>query len=98
MRTLENIPDMNASIVLALAAAPLGCACIYLASPHQRWRDRAWPAGPARGLGGLLLAISLFALGQGMQAVTAAFVFVTFLMLLFALLPYLGALVSPRRR
>lgn len=88
---------MNASTLLALAAALAGGASLYLASPHQRWRATPWPVGPARALGAALLALSLFAFAQGMQATTAAFAFVTTLMLVLAVLPYVGALLTLRR-
>jgi hypothetical protein len=88
---------MNALHILAFATATGGCAALYLASPNQRWRTAPWPAGPARAVGAGLLALSLLAFGQVMQATTAAFSFATWLMLVFTLLPYAGALLSLRR-
>lgn len=79
-------------LALAFALALAGCASLYLASPNQRWRPQPWPAKPARALSAALLLASLLAFGQVMQATAAAFVFVTCLMLTFAVLPYLGAL------
>ncbi|MBC9070998.1 hypothetical protein IAI53_03390 [Thauera sp. CAU 1555] len=89
---------MNAYLLLALASALAGCSSIYLASPNQRWRSTPWRAGPARATGAGLLVVCLIAFGQVMQATTAAFVFLTLLMLAFTLLPYAGALISLRRR
>lgn len=75
----------------------LGCLCIYAASPHQRCFAAPWPLWPARGGGGALLALGWWGLAQAMQPLTATFVFVTTLMLVFAVLPYLGAFLYVRR-
>ncbi|CAG0965189.1 hypothetical protein MTYP_00951 [Methylophilaceae bacterium] len=83
---------MSGVFALGLLLAAAGCACIYLASPNQRWRGASWPAWPARAAGTVLLAAGLAALLHVFQAPVAAFVFVHWLMLLFALFPYLGAL------
>jgi FtsH-binding integral membrane protein len=82
--------DGNVALGLLLAAA--GCVGIYLASPNQRWRAAPWPATPARGAGAALLVAGLAALLQPLKAPAATFVFVHWLMLLFTLFPYLGAL------
>jgi hypothetical protein len=88
---------MNAFVFLGLASALAGCSCVYLASPNQCWRARSLPARPGRVAGVLLLAIGSGAFLQGMQPVAAVFAFAHVLMLLFILLPYLGAFVSSRR-
>jgi len=72
-----------------------GALAIYLASPNQRWLDRALPARPARLAGAVLLAAGWLALRQAMQSLTACFVWLTWLMLVFTLLPYFGALHVP---
>lgn len=82
--------------LLGVGAAVLGCVCIYLASAHQRWLAVPWPARPARAVGGVLLVLGWLGLAQDMQRTTAAFVYLTLLMLVFTVLPYLGALRSPR--
>lgn len=87
---------MNGHLALGLLLAAAGCACVYLASPHQRWRAAPWPARPARAAGGLLLVAGLAAFLQVLQTAAASFVFVHWLMLLFVLFPYLGALLSSR--
>lgn len=89
---------MNAYVFPGLALALLGCACVYLASPNQRWRAAPWPARPARLAGALLLVGGLIALLQVFQTPAAVFVFVHWLMLLFVLFPYLGALLSAQRK
>lgn len=80
-----------------LAAILLGCFCIYAASPNQRLLVRPWPRRPARVVGAALLLAALLALAQDMQRLAAAFVFVTALMLAFAVLPHIGALLHVRR-
>ncbi|SNR60101.1 hypothetical protein SAMN05192560_0041 [Methylobacillus rhizosphaerae] len=80
-----------------LAAIILGCLSIYAASPNQRWWSEPWPQWPARIAGTGLLLLAWLALAQDMQRLTAAFVFMTTLMLVFVLLPYLGALLHVRR-
>lgn len=81
---------MTASgLLLALA----GCVAVYLASPNQHWLPAAWPARPARFAGALLLAAALAALLQAFQPAVAGFVMATWLMLLFTLFPYVGALL-----
>lgn len=80
-------------LLLSLA----GCVCIYLAAKHQRLVSRRWPAKPARGAGALLLAAALLALLRTLQPAAAVFVLGTWAMLLFTLLPCLGALKALRR-
>jgi hypothetical protein len=88
---------MNGFIALGLFFAAAGGVSIYLASPNQRWRAAPWPARVSRTGGALLLVSGLFALLRVLQAPAAAFVFVHWLMLLFILFPYLGALLAARR-
>ena len=88
---------MTSSVLLALSLTWAGCVCLYLSSPHQRWRSTPWPARPARSAGAALLLLSLLAFGHRMQATAAAFAFVTCVMLSCALQPYLGALLTLRR-
>lgn len=88
---------MQTLILLALVAILVGCAVIYLASPNQRWLVAPWPARRARMLGAALLGVGWFGLAWHMQALTAAFVFVTTVMLVLSVLPYIGALFGVRR-
>lgn len=89
---------MNGYFALGLLLAAAGCACVYLASPNQRWRAEPWPARPTRVVGAALLVAALAAFLHVLQAAAASFVFVHWLMLLFVLFPYLGALRSAPRR
>ena len=88
---------MQALTLLALAAILVGCAAIYLASPNQRWLAAPWPARRARVLGVALLSFGWFGLAWHMQALTATFAFVTAVMLVLSVLPYIGALFGVRR-
>ena len=56
------------------------------------------PLAPlARNAGAALLALAWLALAQDMYHLTATFVLGTTLMLVFAVLPYAGALIHARR-
>lgn len=89
---------MNWIVALGLLLATAGSASIYLASPNQRWLVAPWPARHARTAGTLLLAAALIVLLQVLRPAAGCFVFLHWLMLLFVLFPYLGALRSARRR
>jgi hypothetical protein len=82
---------MTTYTLLGLGACTLGCLCIYLAAPNQRWLPSAWPARPARLAGALLVLLAWWALAQDMQRLTASFLLITTAMWMLALLPYLGA-------
>ncbi|RZL61346.1 MAG: hypothetical protein EOP81_17215 [Variovorax sp.] len=86
-------PAFAAGLLLSLA----GCTCIYLAADHQRLLPRRWPAAPARIAGALLLVAAQAALLRALQPAAAFFVLCTWAMLLFTLLPWLGALRALRR-
>lgn len=94
----EHSVTMKLFVLIGLALVSLGCVCIYLASPNQRWLSAPWRARSARWVGSVLLLGGGVALAREMQLLTTIFVFVTVLMLLFSVLPYLGALLSIRRR
>ncbi len=87
---------MNIAILLGLLAACAGSVCIYLASGNQRWRAQPLPATPARIAGCTLLVLAWLAFARAMQIVTASFVWPTLLMLVWAALPYIGALQHPK--
>lgn len=91
---------MAGATAIALLLALAGSLAIYLASPNQRWLAVAWPSGPARVGGALLLLAAWPLLRQHLQATVAGFMLATWLMLLFVLLPYLGALrtAAPGKR
>jgi hypothetical protein len=84
----------SASLLAGLLLALAGCVALYLASPHQRWRARALPGRAARCSALVLLVAALAALCQSLFAATAVFVLLTWVMLLLALFPYLGAYLA----
>lgn len=83
--------------VTGLLLTALACLCVYAASSNQRLWAQAWPQWPARLAGMVLLAAGWWALRQDMQPLASCFTLLTMLMLVFALLPYLGALVHAQR-
>lgn len=87
---------MQSLILSSLFALFLGCLCIYLGSPNQRWRRAPWPPLAARAAGIAALALGAWGCLRAFSAVAAVFVFCTALMLFFSLIPYLGALASLR--
>jgi hypothetical protein len=91
---------MTGTTAFGLLLAAAGCACVYLASPNQCWRAAPWSAKAnwtVRAGGALLLIVALAALLRVLQAPAACFVFAHWLMLLFVLFPYLGALFRAHR-
>lgn len=89
---------MNIFTLIGLLTILSGSTAIYLASPNQRWLAVPWPARPARTTGILLLVAGLIALLQTLRPAAGTFVFVHWLMLIFVLFPYLGALLVSRRK
>lgn len=91
------MPWLSLGLLLALA----GSLAFYLASPNQRWRRTPLPARPTCVAGASCLLAALLALAQAMQPVVAVYSLLTWLMLLWILLPYLGALLGhtePRKK
>jgi uncharacterized membrane protein HdeD (DUF308 family) len=84
--------------LLGLLALFSGSVAIYLASPNQRWRSTPWPSRPARVSGFLLLLAGYLALLQALQPAAGTFVCVHWLIVLFIVFPYLGALRGTQRR
>ena len=89
---------MTTFTFIGLVASLFGCVSLYLASPHQSLLAARWSTRPARIWGLTLLALGVLCLARGMQALTASFVFVTTMMLVFSVLPYIGALRNIRRK
>jgi hypothetical protein len=83
--------------VAGLLATSLACLSLYAASPNQRLWAAAWPRRPARLAGAGLLVLGWLAFAQDMRALAATFTWLTLMMLAFALLPYIGALIHGRR-
>jgi hypothetical protein len=83
--------------VLASVLVILGCACLYLASPHQKWRAQAWPRGPALAAGGLLLAAGLAAWMALLRPLAGFFVALHVAMVCLFVFPCSAALLAGRR-
>lgn len=83
---------MNILALTGIAAGVAGCACLYLASPNQRWRARPLPKVPARVAAVALIVVAWLCLVQDMQVLAASFVLITLLMLALSVLPYAGAM------
>lgn len=88
---------IHVPLLLGFATGSFGCLSLYLASPNQRLRSAPWPSAPAKAAGIVALILSWLAYRQGLQALTTSFVLATQLVLLWALLPYLGAWRQLRR-
>ncbi|WP_027016390.1 hypothetical protein [Comamonas composti] len=82
---------------IGLLLVALACLLIYAASPNQRLWAKPWPQWPARLTGAGLLIAGWLGLLQSMQPLAACFTLLTTLMLVFALLPYIGALAHAQR-
>lgn len=89
---------MPAWPALGMLLATAGSVALYLSVRHQQCLARPLPARPARVAGFALLAVSLPAFLQVMQAVVAVFVLVTWAMLMCVALPHLDALRMICRR
>lgn len=79
-------------VILALTLVILGCACLYLASPNQKWRSRPFPRAPLRGAGSLLLAAGLAAWIAALRPLSGFFVTLHVAMVCLFAFPYLAVL------
>ncbi|MBO1112210.1 hypothetical protein [Bordetella petrii] len=84
--------------VLALTLTILGCACLYLASPNQKWRSRPFPRTPLWGASSLLLAGGLAAWIAALRPLSGFFVTLHVAMVCLFAFPYIAALRATRRR
>ena len=78
--------------ILALTLTICGCACIYLASPNQKWCLRSLPRAPLRAASGLLLAASLAAWTAALQPLAGFFVTLHVAMVCLFAFPYIATL------
>lgn len=88
---------MTPTILTALLIEFLAGLALHLSSPHQRMLVRPLRAKPARLVGAALLVIALAAFLSALHPAVAVYVHVTWLMLLFVLFPYAGALLALRQ-
>lgn len=82
---------------LALALTVLGCACIYLASPNQKWHAQPLPAARLCTVGSLLLAAGLAAWIAALRPLAGFFVTLHVAMVCLFAFPYAAALRSAGR-
>ncbi|MFT3803663.1 MAG: hypothetical protein QM766_20925 [Burkholderiaceae bacterium] len=83
---------------LASTLTILGCACLYLASPNQKWLDNALPARPLLTAACLLLAAGLAAWIAALRPLSGVFVALHVAMVCLFAFPYVAALRGIRRR
>lgn len=84
--------------LLAFLLTLAGASCLYLACRHQNWLRVPLPRPAAVPVGAILLALGLVGWTHAMQTVTGVFVFLTLLMLLWSLFPFLGIINSRGRQ
>jgi hypothetical protein len=90
---------MNSLVLgFGLLLGSCGWACLYLTSPHQRWRASPLPAKPARWVALPLSLSSVYAFTRTLDLVPAVFTFVSWTMVLLVAFPYLGAAIAAARR
>ena len=79
-------------VVLALILVIVGCACLYLASPNQRWLGQPLPRGPAVVAGCLLLVAGVAAWTVALRPLAGFFVALHVAMVCLFVFPYSAAL------
>jgi len=85
-------------VVLALTLTVLGCACLYLASPNQKWLSQAPPRRPLLAVGSLLLIAGLALWIAALRPLAGFFVALHVAMVCLFIFPYSAALRSFGRR
>jgi len=85
-------------VFLPLALTILGCTCIYLASPNQKWRSRPLPRTPLWAASGLLLAAGLALWIAALRPLAGFFVTLHVAMVCLFVFPYSAALRSFGRK
>lgn len=84
--------------VLALTLNIFGCACLYLASPNQKWRSQAPSRTPLLATGALLLALSLALWIVALRPLSGVVVTMDVAMVCLFAFPYTAALGGILRR
>jgi hypothetical protein len=85
-------------VVLALILTIAGCACLYLASPNQKWLAQALPGRPVFVAGSLLLAAGLATWIGALQPLAGFFVTLHIAMVCLFVFPCSAALRSFGRK
>ena len=78
--------------VFAMVLTVAGCACLYLASPNQKWLPQASPHMPFLAAGSLLLAAGLAAWIVALRPLAGFFVTLHVAMVCLFAFPYMAAL------
>jgi hypothetical protein len=81
-------------VALALTLTVLGCACLYLASPNQKWLSLAPPRRPLLAVGSLLLIAGLAAWIAALRPLAGFFVTLHVAMVCLFVFPYSAAFRS----
>lgn len=84
-------------VLSALVFTVLGCACLYLASPNQKWFERVPSIRPLLAAGCLLLMAGLAAWIAALRPLPGMFVTLHVAMVCLFAFPYAAALRSIRR-
>lgn len=79
-------------VSLALTLTIVGCVCLYLASPNQKWLAQAPPGKPLLVAGGLLWAAGLAAWIAALRPLAGFFVALHVSMVCLFAFPYVAAL------
>jgi len=79
-------------VVLALTSTVLGCACLYLASPNQKWLSLVPPRRSLLAVGSLLLIAGLAAWIAALRPLAGFFVTLHVAMVCLLVFPYSAAL------
>lgn len=77
---------------LALALTVLGCGCIYLASPNQKWSSQPLPRTPLRVVSVVLLTAGLAAWVAAWRPVAGFFAMLHVAMVCLFVFPYAALL------
>jgi hypothetical protein len=79
-------------VILALTLTICGCACLYLASPNQKWVAQARPGKPLLAAASLLLVAALASWIAALRPLSGAFVTLHVAMVCLFTFPYIAAL------
>ncbi|MBS0220409.1 MAG: hypothetical protein JSR91_06680 [Proteobacteria bacterium] len=85
-------------MTLALTLTMLGCACLYLASPNQKWLSLVPPRRPLLAVGSLLLIAGLASWIAALHPLAGVFVTLHVAMVCLSAFPYSAALRGVWRR
>ncbi|MEH2534918.1 hypothetical protein V1277_005785 [Bradyrhizobium sp. AZCC 1588] len=79
-------------VIVALTMTICGCACLYLASPNQKWLSQNLPRKPLMAAGSLMSVAGLFAWIAAFLPLSGLFVTLHVMMVCLFAFPYAAAL------